>query len=409
MKPRSALSAAEIAELYEFLDRKLERIGVPSRPEVALRLLDLAGDATSEMRDYASVIRMDHAMSGRVLKLANSAFFAQRTPITNLDRACLVLGLERIKAVTLGLQLSRALSASASRDISREVWGQSVFRACLAAEAARTTAPALVPEAFIVGLMLDSGVPLMSRLVGDSYEGIYADARTPGALFRRENEALGFNHVDVVTAMARRWRFPDVLLRPIEWHHTRPADLRRPEPVHRLHKIAYVVGLLELEPDSLASIPEVKGQEAGATTQRLLGLKEEEVGQVFARTLSEYSATIDLFSEVAASLTDLESLVERINVGLVEVIDNGVEQSLSREEVDGGSRLVISGQSVEVRRSEDGAVVGYLYDGQGQRLLTHRFTPGELTADALAFAFGLDLSDATERERLTQFMLRQAA
>lgn len=409
MKPRSALSAAEIAELYEFLDRKLERIGVPTRPEVALRLLDLASDPKAEIKNYSAIIRMDHAMSGRVLKLANSAFFAQRSPVTNLDRACLVLGLERIKSVSLGVQLSRALASCGSRDIAREVWGQSVFRACMAAESARLIAPTLVPEAFIVGLMLDSGIPLMAQLVGDGYAEVYREARTPGQLFRRENEGLGFNHVDVVTSMARRWRFPEVLSKPIEWHHTRPGDPRRTEPMHRLHRISYTVGLLELEPGSLQAgeQPEIKGEEAALTAQRLLGLKEVEVSAVLGRTLQEYTATIDLFSDVATGLTSLETLIERIQVGLVEVIDTAVETSIARDHAD-AARLVICGQSIEIRRADDGAVMGFLYDSQGQRLLAHRFMPGEMSAEAVSAAFGLEVVEG-ERERLREFVLMRAA
>ena len=57
MKPRNLLSPAEIEELQEFLDRKLDRIGVPSRPEVAIKLLDLSASTTSTMKDYAEIIR----------------------------------------------------------------------------------------------------------------------------------------------------------------------------------------------------------------------------------------------------------------------------------------------------------------------------------------------------------------
>ncbi|HYE62270.1 MAG TPA: HDOD domain-containing protein [Phycisphaerales bacterium] len=407
MKPRSALTATEIVELHQFLDQKLERIGVPSRPEVALRLLELSGRANSEMRDYAAIIRTDHAMSGRVLRLANSALFAQRTPVTSLDRACLVLGIERIKAVTLGLQLSRAAAGAGARDISREVWGQSVFRACLAAESARVIAPTLVPEAFIIGLMLDCGVPLMSRLVGDGYPAMYGEARTPGALFRRENESLGFTHVDVVTVVTRRWRFPELLINPIQWHHTRPSDLQRTEPVHRLHKIAYVVGLIELDGDALVEHAQVKGTEATATTQRLLAVTGDEAAGIIARSLTEYAETIHLFSEVAAAISDLDSLIERVNAGLVTAIDDSIERSLQREEAAGPARVMVDGRSVELRRGEDGAVVAYLYDSQGQRLLAHRCRVP--SAEEVAEAFGLELANAAERERLATFISRAAA
>jgi hypothetical protein len=268
-------------------------------------------------------------------------------------------------------------------------------------------APALVPEAFIVGLMLDCGIPMMEKLVGPSYCSLYEEARTPGSLFRRENEALGFTHIDVVAVLARRWRFPELLSLPLQWHHTRPPDLQRTEPVHRLHKVSYVVGLIELEHETILQHAKLKGTEASATTQRLLGISADESALMISRSLNEYQATIETFSEVATAISDLDSLLERVNAGLVSAIDDAIEHSLSREEMAAPARVTVDGRSIEVRRAEDGQYVAYLYDSQGQRLLAHRCT-GACDANVIAEAFGLDLN-AADRDELTAFVRRQAA
>jgi HD-like signal output (HDOD) protein len=410
MKPRNLLSPAEIEELQDFLDRKLDRIGVPSRPEVAVKLLDLSGNTTSTMKDFAEIIRVDQAMSGRIMRLANSPLFIQRTPVTNLDRACLVLGLDRIKAISLGLQLSRAAIPRGVKDVAREIWGQSVFRACFAAEAARVVAPALVPEAFLVGLMLDAGVPLMCKLVGDIYAALYTDCPSPGALFRRENDTLGFTHVDVVAGMARRWRLPELLTKPITSHHQRPADLRRPEPVHRLHRIAYAAGLLHLRPETAFDNGKavLHGEGTAVTAQQLLGISEGEILSLIKNALAEYSAAIHAFADVAAAMQDLDGLVERVHVGLVRTIDDNVEQSIERQECAAPERLAIGGQSLELMRTNDEAVV-YLYDSHGHRLLAHRFSGDDVSAQSIADAFGIEITDPGDRERLTQFLRKKAA
>ena len=75
-------------------------------PQVAARLLELAADPNAQIRDYVDAIKTDWALTGRVLRLANSAFYAQRQPVTRLDRALIVLGVERAKAICLGFYLS---------------------------------------------------------------------------------------------------------------------------------------------------------------------------------------------------------------------------------------------------------------------------------------------------------------
>src|SRR5215468_4195680 len=87
MKTRNLLSAGEVDALLAALEGRLQGVGVETQPEVAARILDLIADPGAGLRQYADVVRADAALSGRLLRLANSAFFAQRQPVTNLDRA----------------------------------------------------------------------------------------------------------------------------------------------------------------------------------------------------------------------------------------------------------------------------------------------------------------------------------
>jgi len=419
VKPRHELTTAEVGELHASLEHQLARIGVDSRPEVALRMLDLLNDPGSCLHDFARVVRADHAVSGRVLRLANSAFFGQRTPVTSLDRACLVLGLERLKSIALGFHLSRAAAGGDQQALGRAVWGQSVLRGCLAAALARVSAPALAAEAFVVGLMLDAGIPLMFRLVGEPFAALWKAGLTPGALHRRETEMLGFTHIDVVGALARRWRLPDLLALPIERHHVRPPDPvrdarpadrptdRKEEGVQRLHRIAYVVGMLDLGP--AAGAPALTMDTPGVSTAtRVLGIGEPEMAAAVRKSGEEYAATLELFAEIASGLGPIDEVMERVQLDMVRAVDMQLEASLRAETEAVPARMVIGGQSIEIVREAQGPIA-YLYDSHGQRLLTHRFSTGTLDAPALAEAFGLDLVDPLDADRVAAYVRGLAA
>lgn len=403
MKPRHRLTVSEVNDLNGFLDRKLDGVGLPSQPEVVVRLLDLCADPTSNLNDFARIIRTDHAIAGRVLRLANSAMFAQRAPVSSLERACLVLGLERIKAISLGVHLSRAASCGHASATSRQVWGRSVLRACVAAEAARLAAPALVPEAFVIGLMSDAAIPLMPRLVGPHYDALLSEASAPGKLYRQESETLEFTHVDVVCALSRRWRLPDLLAKPIAWHHTRPPDVPQNDPVGRLHRIAYVTGLLDFGDAERVTT----GTPGIGSAQNVLRFSDAELRQIVTRSANEYSAAIAMFADAAAAIAEGESLLERVHAGLVAAVDHAVELDIAREGDEHPRRITIAGQTIEVARESDG-VVAYLYDAAGQRLMSHRFAPGVLTSADVADALALDLTTPEERVRLDDY-LRKAA
>lgn len=404
-KPRYLLSAAEFERVLVDLTRRLETMGIASQPEVVLKLLDLSQQPNAQLSDYAKVIKTDHAISGRVLKLANSPLFGQRVPVTTLERSCLVLGLERLKAVTLGFYLSRTAMKNADRDFSRKVWGQSVLRACLAAEAARVIAPGLVAEAFVIGLILDAALPLMNTLIGPQFEDLVPLVDQPSRLYAAELRELPFTHADAALGMARMWKLPDVLARPIAMHHVRPAEPRREDPISRLHRVAYVTGVLEI-PQLGAASPE---NECTEKVQELLGLSGKELSSMVARGVSEYGTAIGMFTDVAAGISDPDTLIDRVQVGLVRAVDAAVESSVAREASGQPTRVQVGGATVEVRREADGHLVAQVLDSTGRPLISHRVMPSAASAEQVCDALGLSTRDRDQLGLLSEQIRRLAA
>lgn len=408
MKARRLMSAAEVQDLHGQLQVKLENVGLSSQPEVAIKMLELSNRSNAQLADYAKLIAHDQATAGRVLRLANSAFFAQRKPVTAIDRACVVLGVDRLKAVALGFHLSRAAQCPDDKELSRKVWGQSLLRACMGSQIARLSAPNMVSEAFIIGLMMDAGLPLMGKLAGDSFRNLLRENPSPGRLHRLEFDTLEFTHVDVIISMMTRWKLPELLIKPIERHHVKPVESKLDDPISRLHRIAYVVGLIELESKG-SSVAEVTGQTPGvATAQRLLNLTDSEVSHVVQKSFSEYEATSEMFKDIAAYLNTGEDLMDQVQMGLSRAVDAVIEQGMNCETVCKPMRLVISGNIVEVVRESNGDTMAYLYDKGGQRMLSHRFQIGA-TPEDLCDALGIEPGPRPDMMKLGEAMMRLAA
>jgi len=383
-KARNLLSAAEVDEAHREIDRRLDRIGIDTQPEVAARILELVSNAGAGLKEYAAVIRTDPALSGRLLRAANSAFFAPRDPVTTVERAVVLLGLERIRAVSLGFYLSRA-AADASGVLSRRVWGESVYRACLAAELSRRCCPGAVSEGFVIGLMLDAGVPLLVKLLGRGAEEIVEQRCAPTRQFHLESAGLAYTHVDVVAVLLRRWRIPEVLARPVERHHEAPASGPAPDPPRpsdTLHRIAYYVGAVCVDPTG--ATPDAPAQ-LSSVAERVLGIDTRELSLAVSRAGAEYEAASHLFGGVADAVANVEALGEAVHAKLVEVIDRSMCESINRETRLRPQRFEIEGSSVEVVLGEDGLITMYLLDGKHNRQSMQRFAPTpEGTASALA-------------------------
>lgn len=405
MRVRSQLTATEVEALYEALNRKLDGVGIETQPEVAARLVELVRDPNSGMKQYAEVIKPDPSLTGRILRLANSAFFAQIKPVSSLERACVLLGLERLKAVALGFYLSRAAASDPNHRISRRVWGESVFRACLCAELARKLYPGLASEAFVVGLMLDAGTPLLHRLLGTSVERLILSNDPPLRRFRSETNSLPFTHVDVGTALVRRWRLPEILARPIEWHHNAPGEVERPDNIHVLHRIAYYVGALRLDSDYK---PE-SHTPLSAVAENVLGLPPDALGRSVRTASTEYGVMLEMFKDVAETLSDVNTLADRVHVQLVRAVDGELEAQIRAETSDHPVRFLLGGQQVEVETDSLGRIIAFLRDDKGERLLSYTFEPGTVKLVQVLDALGVDTATPEQTSDFEAYLRHLAA
>jgi len=405
MKTRNQLSAGEVDALIADLERRLHGVGIETQPEVAAKIVGLISDAGAGLRDYANVIKADPALTGRLLRLANSAFFAQRQPVSNLERACVLLGLGRLKAVSMGFYLSRASVSDATHKLSRRVWGQSVYRACLAAELAQHACPTLASEAFVAGLMLDAGVPVLVKFLGEDALAIAQSGLSPAKQFRKEFETLPFTHVDVVAAMIRRWRLPDPLAKPIERHHIQPAEGVRPDPIHTLHRIVYYAGALQLDdscrPAEAAPLP--------LTAERALGLTVPQLSLIVRRASDEYGAMCEIFREVAESIGDMDDMVNIVQSQLVEIMDQTLMDQFKDASKAARGSFRIADRSIEIEPGLDNLAVAYLNDASGTRLLSYTFRPDHETAADVLDALGLEFVPPQEQADLDLYLRSLAA
>lgn len=414
-KTRGKMTAAEVETLLQSVERKLERVGIETQPEVATRILTLVQDPNSQLRDYAGVIKTDHAICGRLLKLANSAFFAQREPVTSIERACVLLGTTRLRTLALGFFMARAAGGKGDRDLSRQIWTQSVFRACLAQSLATKLAPEAKVEAFVIGLMLDAGIPLLHKLEGDAVLQAHKPGLTPLAAYKAELIALPYSHVDVVAALLAKWRFPKTLCMPIQWHHVAPGEAKRHDLVLRLHRIAYYAGSISVDPQSAQPITlsrppsptrvaevgpgealnarEAMAEEAAAAKK--LGLERSAIDKLVGEAVREYQGVCDVFGEVADRLDGPEAIAAMVHQRLSEVMDEQLTRQIPTATATSDKKQFdVVGSRIEIVHEPGHGAVAYLLDSRGGRMSSCRFDPIAENAHSICFSLGIDLEDA---------------
>lgn len=403
-RARKDLTGPELAERQARVDVLVSGLGVDTQPKVALRLLELCKNPSSQLKDYAAAVRTDAAITGRLLKLANSAHFAQVQPVTRVDRALVLLGIERTKAISLGFSLSRAAGAD-QQALSKKVWGESVLRASMASAVARQCCPGLSAQAYVVGLLLDCAQPLMFKLLGNDYLDLYESCSTPTRLHEAECESLEYTHTDVVSSLVRRWRLPELLARPIVDHHVPASTERSHDPIGQLTRVAQYVGAVQLGEDNLprSSVP------LAIMASDVLGLGSVEVSRVMQNARDEYRATIGMFEGVAEPMRDLDRVFESVQAQLIETLDHHIAISVRADQGLKAGRFSIAGLTIEVESGQHGRVVAYLSDSGGDRVISATVNPSLDTPESICRLLGVEDASPAEVQDLIKYMRSMAA
>lgn len=211
------------------------------------RLAVLVADVDTDLREIVEVISFDQALTGNLLRRANSAASAARNPIRTVHEAVVRLGTATVLAL--------AMSASVSRRMARalpeyglaegELWHHSV-RASIAAEAVRSASRTPVPpEVATAALLHDIGKLVLCRFLGPQVLGLLHSAQDDGLTgAEAESVLLEVHHGELGGLVAQHWRLPDTIVRGISYHH---------HPDESLEPIAYGVQLSDIAAHCVAS------------------------------------------------------------------------------------------------------------------------------------------------------------
>jgi diguanylate cyclase (GGDEF)-like protein len=300
------------AELRALFDRAK----MPTNPALASRILKLIRDPTSSSTDFGSVIRTDAALSAKLLKTANSVPFAQRNPATTVERAVTVIGLNRVKTLSLGFQLVEHLNKLGGAPFDmRLFWQHSLLRACLARALAERRIRERSEEAFLIALLQDSGIPLLVQILGCAYSSLYQSNLSPVAFYEVERDRFAHTHVEAIVAMAAEWNLPEIIALPLERHHERPRLCGFPSEIDRLSTISYFVGSLRFTKDAAFCRDEESLREFGDAALRL----DEIWTDVERSAIEEYQQLSTLYGDVLPEETDPTELLSEANHQLAQV------------------------------------------------------------------------------------------
>jgi len=214
----------KLMAIHNNQDKIIESIDhLPSFPDVALRVLNLAGSPDSNVNDIVKVIKYDQAVTANCLKLCNSSYFGLREKVQSIKQALVLLGTDNVIKIVVANCSKMSAFAKAQKGYGLEpgeLWKHSVACAILSQLLIKKVGQKDNHELFTAVLLHDIGKLVIDRFIADDAEVVYSLMLQRGFGFvEAEKEFFGIDHAELGGKIARTWNFPQSLIDAIQNHH----------------------------------------------------------------------------------------------------------------------------------------------------------------------------------------------
>ena len=249
-------------------------------PEIYLRVNQVLDDPAHNAQQLGEVIGHDPALTARILRLVNSAYYSLAVKVELVSRAVAMLGEDEIHNLVLATSAVDALERIPNQLLNiHQFWQHSVYTGIVARLLARHCRILHGERLFIAGMLHDIGrLVLYFKEPALSEQVLMQAAESDGVLYRAEQQRLGFTHADVGGALIKAWELPDMLSTVARCHHRPLTADNHPLETAIVHLADCIVNALDpetlIDEHLLDGMPAFEAQTLGVTGINLAILPE---------------------------------------------------------------------------------------------------------------------------------------
>ena len=231
------ISNDEIRQLFD------NKVNLPSPPAIAVQILNTVQNQDFSLVDLEKIISADPALTSKMLRLANSSFYALPNKVSNINRALAVLGTNVIKNIALSFTIADDFRNTEESYFNFDYfWRRSVTTA-VAAKLLFEAIGEKDEDIFVTALLQDIGILVMFLSQGDSYVEVLKKAVNDNDLNLMQTERAKYqsDHQYFGALLLEGWGIPVSITEPMRYHH---EPEKAPDEFHKKASILDVANLL---------------------------------------------------------------------------------------------------------------------------------------------------------------------
>ncbi len=268
---------------------------LPPFQETILKARDMLADPHVSAKELTEILQYDVSITANILKVCNSAYYAPKVPITNLQQAIVYLGHRELREILIigGMIKYFEEHQPGFESMNGELLRHSVATAIIAKELGEY----LGKEdeiLFVAGLLYDVGKIILGEYVKEKYDEIIDKVMNEGLQFyEAEREILGTTHGEVGKMVLEEWNFPPEIISAASAHQI--------DDISAYEDVDLIVALADRMTSLMGAGTLNDGMYYEGFTKlcTYFGLHLRDVEQILATAVKEIATVVETFSKHA--------------------------------------------------------------------------------------------------------------
>lgn len=198
---------------------------IPTPPLLYFEIREEVNSPNSDAHSISDILSRDPAVCTRLLRVANSGFYALPRTISNVYEAVTILGTDTVVSLVLAIHVFRRLPIPGIN--LDALWKHSLTASILCQEIARKKGGnrLAVNTAGVAGLLHDIGqLIFLSNMPERFHPLLRSSGGIEDRLLQLEQESFGLGHPELGAHLLALWSLPDVVVEAVARHHEQTWD-----------------------------------------------------------------------------------------------------------------------------------------------------------------------------------------
>ena len=288
--------------MHRVFKKLLTSRDLPTPSRIALEIMRLSSNENTSLNDIADIIAKDPALSGKLLKYANTALFAA-APVISIRKAIVRLGTDIVMGLSLGFSLlSKNRQGRCENFDYNCFWSSSLATAVAARGLAEIRSGFDADELFVCGLLSRIGCLALASIYPQKYSEILEGHPSDDDLLVLESREFGVDQVELTVELFQEWGIPEMYssaLGQLKDHRKPPGTAGLPG----LCNLLRLAGMISRICIGEASSPEDVSKAEDLALQSLI--PPEDLHALFGRIISSWQEWSILFEIPARECTSI--------------------------------------------------------------------------------------------------------